>query len=1009
MRAFARFVFGVSCFVLCWTIACHDVSAVDKDFIPRKQTKPPNQPYSPAEAIARMTVPEGFTVELVAAEPDVVNPVAMTFDERGRIWVTESFEYPRKEAGKGRDRVKILEDTDNDGAVDKVSIFAEGLNIPSGIAVGHGGVWVANSPDILFYPDADRDGVADGAPEVVVTGFGRADTHELPNSLTWGPDGYLYGLNGVFNPSKIVQNGKTFEFTCAMFRIDPRTREFGLFCEGTSNPWGIAFNDNGDAFVSACVIDHLWHLVETGYYHRQGGPYPPFTWKLGSIVDYKHQMAAYCGITWFDSDAYPEKYRQKLYMGNVHGGCINVDRLERNGATYKGKPEPDFLTANDAWFMPVVQKTGPDGCLYILDWYDRYHCYQDANYDPAGVDRAKGRLYRVRYKETPRATKFDLAKETDDQLIERLKSPNIFYREIAQRLLAERNDPTTRKKLEVIVLDRSAARQLRLHALWTLIGCGPLSLDVHSRTYMADPDSTFRAWTARALGNAREAIPHVLQHVSDLANDLSPDVRTQAVIAIPKLWSQLDGGLIQTMFNAIEQPDSDPILANIVWSSLLPQLPKHRGEVVEELSSRDISGFPALEAVYPRIVDWLFAQGESGAVDVAALLNSQLAGGKTQLASASLCMDVVSRKLQSGELSGKAEAAFRAKVEPALLHVFEPTQLHPLHNDAVVILCHWKHRPAVAYAEDYAMSTKYPEPLRLRMLEAWASSGDKKLIDSLGELLSTSSNNSLPLRRRVFDVLTKYEDDAVAANLIAAYSDLENDLKPAAVELLTSRVCWSNQLLDAIAAGKLSKDAVNVNQIGKLLKNKNKALSARVEQTWGKLRTDRNPQREQVVADMKKLLVGSHGDAAKGQVVYMKLCGQCHKLHGTGQDVGPDITNNGRASFEQLVNNVFDPSLVIGPAYQARTVVTSDGRVLTGLLTEDSPQRVVLKLQGGKLETIARSDVEEMEVSKLSLMPEGVEKQLSPQELIDLFALLRLDKTPTDPAAKSLPNFTELK
>ena len=200
-----------------------------------------------------MTVPEGFSVELVAAEPDLVNPVAMTFDERGRVWVTESVEYPRKALGPGKDRVKILEDTDGDGAVDKVKIFADGLNIPSGIAVGYGGVWVANAPDILFYPDANHDDVPDGPPQVVVTGFGRDDTHELPNSLTWGPDGFLYGLNGVFNPAKIVQNGKTFEFTCAMFRIHPRTREFSLFCEGTSNPWGIAFNDVGDAFVSACV------------------------------------------------------------------------------------------------------------------------------------------------------------------------------------------------------------------------------------------------------------------------------------------------------------------------------------------------------------------------------------------------------------------------------------------------------------------------------------------------------------------------------------------------------------------------------------------------------------------------------------------------------------------------------------------------------------------------------------------------------------------------------------
>src|SRR5580700_2695157 len=190
--------------------------------IPHGQTRPPGPPLSPAEAIAKMRVPEGFHVELVAAEPDIVNPVAMTFDERGRIWVTESVEYPRHSAGPGRDRIKILEDTDGDGKVDKVTVFAEGLNIPSGIAVGHGGVWVANAPDILFYR-AGADGKAAGEPEVVVTGFGRFDTHELPNSLTWGPDGWLYGLNGVFNQSIVKHKGKEHKFTCAMFRIHPRT------------------------------------------------------------------------------------------------------------------------------------------------------------------------------------------------------------------------------------------------------------------------------------------------------------------------------------------------------------------------------------------------------------------------------------------------------------------------------------------------------------------------------------------------------------------------------------------------------------------------------------------------------------------------------------------------------------------------------------------------------------------------------------------------------------------
>lgn len=277
---------------LTFTLAvCLLTGSIGAQQIPHAQDQPPNEPRDAETAAKLMTVPEGFVVDVVAAEPDLVNPVAMAIDERGRFWVTESVEYPRHEPGPGRDRVKILEDTDGDGRADKFTVFLDGLNIPSGVQVGFGGVWIVNAPDLLFVPDADRDGVPDGPAQVVVTGFGRTDTHELPNSLTWGPDGWLYGLNGVFNHSHVKYHPDNPNFakaeaekhpgwpiTCAMFRIHPRTREFQVFCEGTSNPWGIAFNDEGDAFVSACVIDHLWHLVETGYYHRQGGPYPPHTW-----------------------------------------------------------------------------------------------------------------------------------------------------------------------------------------------------------------------------------------------------------------------------------------------------------------------------------------------------------------------------------------------------------------------------------------------------------------------------------------------------------------------------------------------------------------------------------------------------------------------------------------------------------------------------------------------------------------------------------------------------------
>jgi glucose/arabinose dehydrogenase len=599
-------------------------SAAD-NVIPHAQDKPPGPPLTPAEAMAKMKVPEGFQVELVASEPDLVNPVAFTFDEKGRIWVAESLEYPRKQPGAGKDRIKVLEDTDGDGKADKFTIFAEGLNIPSGIAVGHGGVWVANSPDILFYPDADRDAKPDGEPQVIVTGFGRDDTHELPNSFTWGPDGWLYGLNGVFNNSRVKYGEKNpnfasehrgWDFTCALWRIHPQTREFQVFCEGTSNPWGVAIDGEGSFFVSACVIDHLWHLVETGYYHRQGGPYPPFTWKIDSIVTYKHQKAAYCGIHWFDSDAYPEQYRGKLFMGNIHGNCINVDSIKRDGSTYAGSSEPDFLSADDAWFMPVGQETGPDGSLYVLDWYDRYHCYQDANRDPNGIDRLKGRLYRVRYKDTPRATGFDLSKESDEQLIERLNSGNDFIRGTARRILVERSqspdqlNQDTVKKLIAIAEGKDNSFKQRIECLWTLFSSNPKAgganqfSDVLYDRFLGHEDAIIRAWAVRAVGDRGGASDETRAKVVALAKDASPDVKLQVAIAARKIK-----GLepLPLLVSVLANAGDDKLIPHIVWQNLHPLLETRSDDFLAEVKKYDLKQTPTLAKIMPRVTERILA------------------------------------------------------------------------------------------------------------------------------------------------------------------------------------------------------------------------------------------------------------------------------------------------------------------------------------------------------------------------------------------------------------------
>ena len=981
---------AVALVIACLALAPH---ASGQEVVPHRQDRLPNRPYSPEEAIEAMTVPEGFTVELVASEPDIVNPIAMTFDDRGRVWITESLEYPRKDAGKGRDRVKVLEDTDGDGKADRFTEFADGLNIPTGIAVGHGGVWVLNAPDLLFLRDTDGDGKVDKT-EVVVTGFGRADTHELPSTLTWGPDGWLYGLNGVFNPSRIRSGGKEYAFTCAMWRVHPRTRRFQVVCEGTSNPYGIAWDPEGSAIVEAChwANDHLFHFVETGYYQRQAGAYPPYVMRIGSITDHGHQKTAYCGLAYFDSDTYPAKYRDRLYTGNIHGGCVNADRLTCDGSTYVARAAPDLLTANDAWFMPVAQKVGPDGCLYVLDWYDRYHCYQDANRDPQGIDRLKGRLYRVRYGDSPRAPKYDLARESDEQLIRRLASPNIYFRESAQRLLTERNTPSARDRLERLVRDESAPRKARMHGLWALVGTGGLEPGFHARL-LDHAEPAYRAWGVRAAGEQAGVTPAIRDKVVRLARDRAPDVQLQVAVAARKV----DGvDALPVLVEVLSACGEDKFIPSIAWHNLHPLLSDQGDRFVKLIERVDLRNSPALARLLPRVVDRMLADPGSDLDPVRAIV-TRLVGQDAGLAQE--CFSVVSERVM--EVPEGRRIELRTRLQPVVQRILTGNPGGPLASGAQLLAVRLGVGSFDAGAvRDRFASAVQPEAVRLQALEALIAFKDPSLPGAVDRVLSTGSAGFLS---HVLAALGRSDDRKVAGVVLARYPALDTELQPLAIDLLLQREPWARTLLDAVLAGKLPRGTLNANHLRKILEGNDREAVWAVEKAWGTVRAERSPEREKVVAGMSEYLRKNPGDPMAGRFVFKRLCAQCHTIYGEGEPLGPDLTTNGRGSFDQLLASVFDPSLVIGPSYQTTTVVTEDGRNLTGLVTEDNDRRVVLALPGGGKEVVARGNVKYTRTSKLSLMPEGIEALLDRKDLADLFAFLALDRPPGDPRARPIP------
>ncbi len=1007
----------INCILLFFAFLGFSSSALPDDFIPRRQNTPPGPPLTPQQAMAKMTLPPGFRIELIAAEPAIQNPVAMAFDDRGRIFVTESFEYPRREPGPGRDKIKILEDQDGDGIAETVKVFAEGLNIPSGIAVGHGGVWVANAPDLLFLEDTDGDDVAD-KKTVIVTGFGRDDTHELPNALTWGPDGCLYGLNGVFNRSVIKQGDQVFDFTCALFRIDPITGKFDLFCEGTSNPWGVTFDLEGSAFISACVIDHLWHLTESAYYLRQGGPYPPHTWFANSIVKHKHQMAAYCGIEYFDSPAYPMRYREKLYMGNIHGGCLNCDRVERSGATYNGFGEPDFLTANDVWFMPVAQKVGPDGCMVVLDWYDRYHCYQDANADPNGVDRGHGRLYRIVHENRPVPKVKDFDKLSNAELEGLLADENIFNRQRAQLKLQERRvltkDSLSAKRLQVMVFDSALPMKFRMHALWSLAGSGSLSAELIN-LLLDSSEPELRAWGARTAGRQHTRDATTSEKMKEIAADSDARVRIQASIAAPKLafGQNASAENVRQQMRVLRYSSLDPILPRVVWQNLQSHVVSHQSELLKNiLEGVDREG-DLLREMSPRIASRLIADAKPNledeiskrSVDSVLQLASGLSDKHSNL-SAEVLESLLS-KIRSGEIKTIAISPILKQwlADNAARKRFSRIEALPLDSlsswqKAILsarLLCGDKE--ATESARRIVLSASFNGSLRKQMLQAVVQTEPKVASEALLQLLDDlKANRSIDsgYRDTALDIGIANATKEDTVQLVSSLTGMKSDMQAAIAERMCRRVDTAQDLLTQIINGNLRKELISPNRVRLLAADSNEAIRSAVAKIWGKINSETTKEREEVVKNVANALRwDARGDADRGLAIYDRICGQCHVMNGRGNEVGPNITSNGRGSYEQLLVSVFNPSLVIGDAYKSVTLRTVDGTVVTGLLMEKTDKRTVIKVQGGKVETIAAEDIEEFKQDTKSLMPEGVEKQLSTQELADLFALLTLEGPPS--------------
>jgi putative membrane-bound dehydrogenase-like protein len=590
------------------------------DFRPTNTQAANEHPLSPAEAVTRLAVPEGFRVTLAAAEPDVRQPIAIAFDDRGRLWVAESYSYNGSKFTDDRhDRILIFEDSTGDGVLDRRKIFCDGLTHLTGLQIGFGGVWVTAPPHLAFIPDRDLDDVPDGEPIAHLDGWSLKAEHNSVNGLEWGPDGWLYGRHGIKQPSLVGRPNDPPEnrtaLSCSIWRYHPTRHLFEVVADGTINPWGLDFDDHGHGFLTTSVVEHLWHLIPGAHYERwkNRGVHPdPFvyeamtatsdhlhwgsgTWdKTGRIAEGNHEFGgghSHCDAMIYLGDRWPSRYRGLLFTSNIHGRRINRDRLVRNTGPFRGVHDDDFLLANDPWFRAVSMEYGPDGDVYLTDWSDNGECH-----DRDGVHRTSGRIYKITWGK-PIRVEVNLLAASNDELVELQLHQNDWFVRKARRLLQERaaagqDMSEVHTKLRKLFANQPDIRR-KLRALWALFSTD--GADVPWLVSLLKSDSEhIRCWAVRLLVDSPSPSDTVVRELTRAAQkESSWLVRMELASALRRLpvANRLDVAVLLAKGSATRDPNVDRMIWYAIETAVADNPP--RGLAFAAVASRRLRRWTA--------------------------------------------------------------------------------------------------------------------------------------------------------------------------------------------------------------------------------------------------------------------------------------------------------------------------------------------------------------------------------------------------------------------------------
>lgn len=985
-----------------WVLASWASLAFASEPVPPNNQEITHIPFTPPEkAVELMHLPPQFKATLFAAEPQVQNPIAMCWDERGRLWIAENYTYSDSAERFNlelKDRILIFEDQDNDGRFDKRSIFTENLQRLTSIERGFGGIYALCPPHLLFIPTENDQ--PSGPPQILLDGF-NAEVglrHCLANGLKWGPDGWLYGRIGITSTSWIGAPGtaKNSRQSSAggIWRYHPTRKIFEPYCHGTTNPWGMDWDENGELFFINTVIGHLWHGIHGAHFKRMmGQDLLPQTYELiDQHADHYHWDTgknwtetrdgvgltdslggghAHVGFMIYQGSNFPREYRGKAFMTNLHGHRINTDRLEPSGSGYSGKHGPDFMKSDDPWFRPVEVSYGPDGGVYILDWSDVGECHEND-----GVHRTSGRIYKITYADPVKPLESDLSKVSEKNLLRLQLSENEWLVRMARWELRERQFKSGLASNFPQEIERlGPLNVLQQQNVWrTLKWLNLFPTDGVIEELLKPTPSTKE--TPSALTAAKMSLSLLDQSPEELARLFSKGTSNyQALLSLTK--------------------NESSAALRLKWASFLQRLPSDAR--LQAARGLIFHGEDASDHNLPLMI-W-YGICELPSSELAKLVNdckiplirqfiTRRAAEEIDSAPAALNEILTTCTAENSQdvlLGMKAALKGWTKAnKPVAWDDYAKKSSLTADGDALRSLSIlFGNRQAID--EAFALILNGSTPLETRR------SSLRQLIDTKASGLQSLCETLLAddaMRLIAVQGLASFDNPALAEKIIRKYSSFPPDERPDVIAVLASRPSFAKVLLanlnSRIPRGDLSP--LLARQIRSFMDSE---LTQKLAEVWGESR-ESSDDKKNLIARLKTKLSPEFiatGKPREGRKIYATSCGACHKLYGEGSSIGPDLTGSGRHEINYLIENIADPSATVAADYKLTVLTLKDGRVINGTIRAKTERTLTINAMGAEI-TVERSEIDHQQQLAVSMMPEGLLNAMDDKSLADLISYL---------------------